>query len=240
MKCKNCGSEMQLRGTQYVCPACGSKAFAEEAPIVAPTESVPAPAPAPKATVTETVSTTMHNDHVCPRCNAMLKQLGADEQYIRYRCPSCGYLLAIPVSEEGNVEYLQRKAAVIHRITMGLADWKAAPWGMMEKDILDFMARYKEAESDLQLQMGLISCITHGFRLIDRDKYKRSKIIFKVTERFYRQQMKILKEKTNTKLYESLADYEENRARYKKIRNQYRNTKMAWKIAFFLFRKLAM
>lgn len=237
MKCPSCGSEMQLRGAENVCPCCGNKTYVQSAPVSAPAEN---PIPAPKASPTQTVTSTLHNDHVCPRCNAMLKQLGADDQYIRYRCPSCGYMLAIPVSEEGNVEYLQRKAAIMHRITMGLADWKAAPWGVMEKDILDFVARYEEARIDLQLQMGLISCITHGFRLIDKDKYKRSKIIFKITEKTYKMQMKILKEKTNAKLYETLADYEENRARYKKVRNQYRNTKFAWKIVFFLFKKLAL
>ncbi len=236
MKCKNCGGEAKLQGNEYRCPFCGATYPAEaaaeaDAPVSSPSSQA---TPASTATV---ISSTLHNAHTCPQCNASLKQVGADEKLIRYRCPSCGYLVAVPVGEEGNVEYLQKKADIIRRITVGLADWKSAPWGMLERDILDFVARYEEARTDIHLQMALIACITQGFNLIDADKYKRSKIIFKATEKVYKTQMKILKEKTNTKLYESLSEYEENRARYKKCRNHYRNTKMAWKVVFFLFKR---
>ena len=236
MKCKNCGGEAQLHGNQYRCSCCGATFPAEATQETVAPAAAPKTQPAPMSAAT-VVDSTMHNAHTCPQCNAALKQLGADEQYIRYRCPSCGYLLAVPLGDEGNVVYLQRKSEIMSRVTMGLADWKSTKWDFIARDILDFCAKYEAAQKDIQLQMAMIACITHGFQLIDAEKYKQSKIIFKVTEKIYKAQMKELKKQANTKLYESVSDYQENRALYQKCRNHYRNTKMAWKIVFFIFKR---
>ena len=53
----------------------------------------------------------------------------------------------------------------------------------------------------------------------------------------YTAHLKTLKEKMDPALYESVNDYQESRAKYKICRNQFRNTKMAWKAVFFLLKK---
>jgi len=56
----------------------------------------------------------------------------------------------------------------------------------------------------------------------------------------YKQHLKVLKNQADPKLTESVNEYKELRAKYKKCRNEYRNTKLAWKAVFFVFKKLAM
>ncbi len=39
-------------------------------------------------------------------------------------------------------------------------------------------------------------------------------------------------------LTESVSDYQDSRDKYIKCRNEYRNTKLAWKVVFFVFKKV--
>ena len=175
----------------------------------------------------------------CPQCGATMMQKGADMNAARYRCGSCGFMKSVSLGEEGNLEFDQRKSDLLARVRLGLVDWRVTQWDTIQKELLDFIARYEAARNDIQLQMCVVACITNGFQMMDADKYKQCKILFKVTEKIYKQQMKMLKQQTDSKLYESVNDYADLRTKYKKCRNDYRNTKLMWKTAFFIFKKIA-
>ena len=53
----------------------------------------------------------------------------------------------------------------------------------------------------------------------------------------YKAKLKILKKQMDPELYDSVSDYKESRAKYKKCLNQYRNTKLAWKLVFTVAKK---
>ena len=177
--------------------------------------------------------------HQCPQCGAIMTQKGADMNTARYRCGSCGFIKSVTLGDEGNVEYEQRKSDLLSRVRLGFVDWRVTQWESIQRELLDFIGRYEAARSDIQLQMSVVACITNGFQMMDAEKYKQCKILFKVTEKIYKQQMKMLKQQTNSKLYESVNDYADLRAKYKKCRNDYRNTKLMWKTVFFIFKKVA-
>lgn len=176
----------------------------------------------------------------CPQCGGLMTQNGADMTTIRYRCPSCGYFKTVQLMEEGNAVYSQKRSDLIRRIRLGFVDWRVTAWDRLYQEIIDFISCYEEAQNDIQLQMSIVACITRGFNMMDAEKYKQCKTLFKVTERMYKQHLKTLKRQSDAKLYESVNDYKESRAKYKKCRNEYRNTKLAWKAVFFVFKKLAL
>ena len=164
-------------------------------------------------------------------------QSGADLSTARYRCRSCGFMKTVPLSDHGNAEYEQKKCELLARFRLGFVDWRVTQWTSLQKDLLEFMSRYEEAESDIRLQMGVIACMTSGFQLLDDEKYKQCERIFKATEKMYKHQMQMLKQQSDARLYESVSNYKELRVKYKKCRNEYRNTKLLWKIVFAIFKK---
>ena len=166
-----------------------------------------------------------------------MKQSGADMNTARYRCVSCGFIKNVSLGEQGNAEYEQKKSDILARVRIGFVDWRVTQWDNLQRELLDFISRYEAASSDIQLQMSLVACITNGFQFMDAEKYKQCKLLYKITEKMYKQQLKMLKKETDTKLYESVSDYKDMRAKYKKCRNDYRNTKLLWKAVFFVFKK---
>ena len=173
----------------------------------------------------------------CPICGNILEQKGADMQFVFYRCIACGHELADSINDDANAAYALRKRDMLTRLNEGLVDWRVTQWERLHRDLVDFINRYEVAQLDIQLQMGLVTCMTKGFNTLDAETYKKCKILFKTTEKMYKLHLKTLKEKMDPALYESVNDYQESRAKYKACRNQFRNTKMAWKIAFTLLKK---
>jgi len=176
----------------------------------------------------------------CPQCGSLMKQIGADLETVQYRCPACGFIKAVPVGDDGNAEYTQRRMMILSRIRAGFIDWRVTQWDRLHHELVDFISRYEAAQTDIQLQMSLVACITNGFNFMDAEKYKQCKVLYKFTEKMYKQHLKVLKNQADPKLTESVNEYKELRAKYKKCRNEYRNTKLAWKAVFFVFKKLAM
>ena len=174
----------------------------------------------------------------CPQCGAVMSQTGADLNAARYRCGCCGFMKSVSLND-GNTEYEQKRSDILCRIRVGFVDWRVTQWQTIQRELLDFISRYEAARTDMQLQMGIVACITNGFQTMDAEKYHQCKRLFKVTEKMYKQQLKILKKQSDTKLYESVSDYKDWRAKYKKCRNDYRNTKLIWKAVFFVFKKVA-
>ncbi|MBE6585864.1 MAG: hypothetical protein E7645_04965 [Ruminococcaceae bacterium] len=174
----------------------------------------------------------------CPQCGSLMIQTGADATSIRYRCPSCGYLKAVQLTEEGNALYAQKKSDLLRRIRLGFVDWRVTEWDRLYQEIVAFISCYEEAQSDIQLQMSIVACITKGFNMMDAEKYKQCETLFKVTEAMYKRHLKTLKEQNDAKLYDSVTDYKESRVKYKKCRNEYRNAKLARKAVFFAAKKI--
>jgi hypothetical protein len=176
----------------------------------------------------------------CAQCGAKMKQVGMEGPVAIYHCSCCGNNTTVTVTSDTNTEYFARKNELLSRTMTGIADWKTASWDYLRKDLLDFMSRYEDARSDIRLNMAVLACITHGFHYITAETYKECKITYKLTEKLYKATLRTLKQKPDIKTEEQIAEYKQNRALYKKCRNDYRNTKIAWKIVFSIFKKLLL
>ena len=174
----------------------------------------------------------------CSQCGASMTQVGASATAVQYRCEFCGFVKSVELTDDGNAVYEQRRSAILSRVRTGMIDWRVASWEAMERDLVDFLSHYDVAKDDIRLQISLVACITNGFQVMDADKYKQCKVLYKATEKMYKAHLKQLKVQANTALTESVNDYRELRAKYKKCRNEYRNTKLLWKTVFFLVKRV--
>jgi hypothetical protein len=179
------------------------------------------------------------NLNQCPQCGGPVVQDGADMNNVYYHCSACGAMTTVPIGEDGNGEavYAQRKREILNRLHMGFLDWRVTQGDRLYTDLNDFITRYELAQQDIQMQMGLVACITRGFNMMDAERVKQCQNLFKMTEKMYKIHLKTLKKQMDPKLYESVSDYKEARAKYKKCLNQYRNTKLAWKLLFTVVKK---
>jgi hypothetical protein len=142
------------------------------------------------------------------------------------------------MSTEQNAVYWHARQELLHRVKMGVMDWQAASWDYIAKDIVAFMGRNERASNDVSFKMATIACITHGFRNMSKEKYKECAAIFKMTERSYKKYVKTSDEDCGFENTEDVNSYRDYRKMYKKCRNEYRNTKMLWKVAFFFAKKI--
>ena len=155
----------------------------------------------------------------CPVCGGPLNQEGADMECAYYRCVACGHLATVKVKLDENAAYALGKRELTARIREGLLNWQLTHWD--------------------RLQMGQVACITHGFNVMDAEKYRQCKLLYKQTERMYKHHLKMLKIQQDAAMTDSVNAYSEQRLQYKKCRNNYLNTKLAWKILFTVLKKLA-
>lgn len=172
-----------------------------------------------------------------------MKQEGADSSFIYFKCHACGNTDQIAIGEGGidaNAAYALSKRELTGRLSAGLLDWRATQWDRLYTDLTKFLNDYDDAKKDIQLQMGLVACITRGFNLMDAEKFEQCKKLYKLTERMYKAHLKFLKTQTDPALYETVSEYKESRAKYKKCLNEYRNTKLAWKALFFVLKKIPL
>ena len=176
----------------------------------------------------------------CPVCGGLVRRDGADMQYAYYLCLSCGNRDAVPLAEDGNLGFALEKRELLGRIRLGMVEWQATRWDQLYTDLIQFANRYDAAQTDIQLQIGLVACITKGFNTLDPETYGRCKKLFKCTEKLYKRHLKVLKQQADPSLSESVTDYRESRDKYIKCRNEYRNTKLAWKAVFFVLKKLLL
>ena len=170
------------------------------------------------------------SEHRCPSCGTIMIQTGAFEGKAVYKCKSCGRQELVELASQDNSVFLTKRADLLARTIKGVIDWKITQWDYLRRDLQDFMGHYDEARTDIHLHMAVIACVTYGFHNMDTTIYKESKHIFKLTERIYKQHCKMLK-KTGGGSIKDVERYEEYRAMYKACRNEYRNTKLAWKLA---------
>lgn len=175
----------------------------------------------------------------CPLCGAAMTQSGAERNKVYYHCGFCGHNTSIEMASDDNAEYWQQRRDLLLRVSRSIIDWKLANWEYLLLDVVSFMGKYEEARFDVSLKTAQLACLTKGFRDMDDEKYRESKRIFKVTEKIYKQHIKALantiKEFPNP---EDVTKYQEYRMQYKKLRDDYRNTKLVWKIGFLAGKKL--
>ena len=176
----------------------------------------------------------------CPICGGMLEQQGADLNNIYYKCTSCGQTEVEKIKEdEVNAAFEMAKRELLGRIRSGFVDWRATQWEQLQMDLLDFINRYDQVQDDIRFQMAIVACMTKGFNILDAEKYTECKKKFKIIDKAYKKHLKALKiQASDPALSESMEDYKESRKKYLKLRNEYRNTKLAWKLVFTIMKKL--
>lgn len=176
----------------------------------------------------------------CAQCGATMEQKGAEGRTVLYHCPYCGFDTAVQMDGDSNADYMVKKTELLCRVAKGVSEWNTTQWDYLRKDLLDFMSRYEDARADVRLNMGVLACITHGFHYITAENYKECKTVYKLTEKLYKVMVREMKQTPSAKLTEQSEEYKQDRKLYKKCRNDYRNTKLAWKAVFFVFRKLLL
>ena len=179
-----------------------------------------------------------NNDHRCSQCGSKMVQTGTEYQMAIYHCRSCGNTQYVEITANEKTDYLHKKNMLLGRVSKGIIDWEVTQWDTLREDIMNFMTAYHLARQDIYISMAIIACLTKGFHDLDDDRYKECKRIFKMTEKVYKRYLKAPTTTVKEMGEIGAADYEDYRKQYKKCRNEYRNTKLAWKLAFTIGKKL--
>ena len=173
----------------------------------------------------------------CPQCAAQMKQTGTVQGSICYQCEFCGAAKMVKQDEdEANAVYFMKRAELLSRVRKGILNWQGTNWDLLYRDVADFLGQYEEARTDTYFKMAIVACLTEGYNTMDKERYKRCKAIFKVTEKCYKMEMRALKEAHKEVEEKRLSEYEEFRNMYRQCRSEYRNTKIYWKIIQFVFK----
>lgn len=175
-------------------------------------------------------------DYKCPNCGTVMVQTGMLGEKVAYHCKGCGYDRYITLSADQNTEMGMKRALLLNRVSQGIVTDDISQWERLNQELLDFMGHYDSARKDIHMQMAIVACLTSGFRNMDKSIYQKCKLIFKVTERMYKSHCKALK-KMGQGCIDNVEQYEEYRKLYKHCRNEYRNTKIMWKIVFSIVKR---
>lgn len=168
----------------------------------------------------------------CAACGGIVSIRHFDRECVYFLCNACGkedtYTFA---NEEESQFYMdEAKQALFGRLREGFIDWQVTNWSDLYKDFTAFLDEHPEFENDLQFRMALIACITDGFNRMDHQKYLQCKGRFKAADKMYRFSLKQLKMQiSNPDLEDSIEDYQTSRTKYVQLRNDYLQTKTAWK-----------
>ena len=174
----------------------------------------------------------------CPQCAAQMKQTGTTQGAICYQCEFCGTAKMIKQDEDqANAVYWMKRSELLSRVRKGILDWQGTNWDILYRDVADFLGNYEEARTDTYFKMAIVACLTEGYNTLNKERYKRCKAIFKVTEKCYKLEMRALKAAHKEADRNRLSEYEEFRNMYRQCRYDYRNTKIYWKIIQFFFRR---
>lgn len=178
------------------------------------------------------------NDHRCSQCGSKMVQTGTEYQTAIYHCRSCGNNEYVQISVNENTDYLHKRSMILGRVRKGIIDWEVTQWDTLRNEIMDFTIAYHAARNDIYFHMAIIACLTKGFHDLDDRRYKECKRIFKITEKVYKRYCKnpsVVPEEMGTT---GATEYEDYRQQYKKCRNEFRNTKLAWKLLFSVGKKI--
>ena len=179
-----------------------------------------------------------NQDHRCSQCGSKMVQTGTEYQMAIYHCRSCGNTEYVQITVNEKTEYLHKKSMLLGRVRKGVIDWDVTQWDALREEIMDFMTAFHAARNDIYMHMAIIACLTKGFQDLDDRRYKECKRIFKITEKVYKRCRKNPSLTADEFGETGAVDYEEYRQKYKKCRNEYRNTKLAWKLAYTVGKKI--
>lgn len=175
----------------------------------------------------------MNAEKKCPNCGFLMVQTGTTGGKMLYHCKGCGHDEYVDISTEGLSAFEMKRAELLTRVSKSILGCDVGQWDYLRRDILDFIGHYEQTRNDIHLQMAIVACITHGFRDMDNEIYKQTKLIFKVTEKMYKAHLKAIKRMGHGQI-KDVEQYEEYRVMYKNRRNEYRNTKLMWKAVMSL------
>lgn len=179
-----------------------------------------------------------NNDHRCSQCGMKMVQVGTEGQTAIYHCRSCGNDEYVEITVNEKTDFLHKKSMLLGRVRKGIIDWEITQWDTLRNEIMDFTIAHQAARNDIYFHMAIIACLTKGFHDLDDRRYTECKRIFKVTEKVYKRYCKnptVIPEEMGAA---GASEYEEYRQMYKKCRNEFRNTKIAWKVLFTVGKKL--
>ena len=179
-----------------------------------------------------------NNDHRCKECGAKMDQIGTEYQTAIYKCKYCGHTEYVQFAPGDNTEFLHKKSMLLGRVRKGILDWEVTNWDVLRNEIMDFMTANHAARNDIYFRVAIIACLTKGFHDLDDQRYKECKRLFKVTEKVYKRYIKDPTAFASDFENGGVFEYEEYRNLYKKCRSDYRNTKLAWKLAYTVGKKL--
>lgn len=179
-----------------------------------------------------------NQDHRCPQCGSKMVQTGTEYQTAIYHCRNCGNNQYVQITNNEKTDYLHKKSMLLGRVRKGIIDWDVTQWDTLREEIMDFTIAYHAARNDIYMHMAIIACLTKGFHDLDDRRYKECKRIFKITEKVYKRYLKDPVSVADAMGEAGPVEYEDYRKQYKHCRNEYRNTKLAWKLAFTVGKKL--
>jgi len=180
-------------------------------------------------------------ERICKKCGFIMTQIGSERNIVTYHCKSCGFDDYVEIEIDSNMEYWQKRSALLGRVRKGIIDCETVHWGHLRKDIVDFTNNYEAARCDIYFMIGLIASMTSGFTKMDSEKYKECKAIFKATEKVYKKYCKDPKGKENFHSETGNTDmeeYKQYRQMYRKCRYEYQKEFLGWKIVYSLFKFL--
>ena len=171
----------------------------------------------------------------CESCGGNLIIKRFDKERIYYECEHNGeeYEYVFQSPEEANYYLESTKQNLFAKLRKGFIDWQVTDWEHLKKDFETLIDQHTDLETDLQIKMAVIACVTKGFNTMNAEQYRQSKLDFKFIDRMYKERLKELrKQMENPLLSNSMEDYKISRARYVALRNQYLQTKMLYKLSW--------
>jgi predicted RNA-binding Zn-ribbon protein involved in translation (DUF1610 family) len=171
----------------------------------------------------------------CSACGGSVSIQRFDTNGIQFMCEACGKEDTYTFENEDEAKYYMDEAQqeLFGRLREGFIDWQLTNWDQLFKDFMAFLDEHPEFGGDLQFRMALIACLTSGFNRMDHEKYRQCKGRFKATDKMYKYNLKLLRSQvSNPELSDSIEDYQASRAKYVQLRNEYLQTKTAWKMVW--------
>ncbi len=175
----------------------------------------------------------------CEMCGGDLAITHFDMNRLYYKCEHCGdeTVYAFKSAEEAEFYANELKRELFFRLREGFSDWQRTNWDELHKDFIQAINKQPELEKNLQIQMGLIACLTKGFRQMDDVNYQQCKRLFKIVDKTYKQRLKALRAQAkNPVLSDSIQSYQMSREQYVALRNEYLQTKKIYKLLWSLLK----
>lgn len=169
----------------------------------------------------------------CAGCGGVLKYTRSDAYNSYYECPFCGELLSVSLESDSDAKliYENTKHELFARLRRGFEDWRVTQWDQLYKDFIDFTNAHEHLQGDIRFQMAIVACLTKGFNLMDPEKYRQCKALFKATDEVYKKQLKAMKKQASDPAYSAtISEYEACRAKYVKLHNAYVGKKSPWSL----------